>query len=711
MAEPSIDDILAMDLGVEEAEQMADTLSPSTEDVDSILNMRTVDNAIGVPIRSELSGADPESAINEPILDIADRAKMQLGNEEGNVSYLKEKFADAAVNSAGRITVKAEDGKWYYADPNLSEDWDAWEQSKELFADTVIDAIQPGMLAAGAVAGGAAGTLVAPGAGTAGGAVTGVAFAEYLRTSMGRYVGTYEATPVEQTRDIAFETVMEYTGNKIMPGQKPTFRKVYNAMEKTAKNFGKKAGDVVWDFWGSLATSPAATRTFRENPKRVLKIMKENGGFFSRPADFIDNVTKSKVAEVERLAKSANQMLSKAYVSTRDKIVKDIPENFQGDARMYAASAYAQFLDQGTSKLIKPDGTAVRNADELAKTMRWVKDNNRLPKGWKVQFKSQEEIRQLVNSGLPVDNALRRAAVDADAYSAIKQAHDVFEGFAQYKYPARFRDGKVLAQRGRGEAARLLDDKKALSQLLYGIADNPKLTSMGDVSGYINGLRKQMDDVTTGHLGKYGKQYADAFTEMNGIYSQYKDELMPLTQAEKRAKTQGKQAYETLMNQLATKPGKNIAKKEGIDNLLSLAKRMDDKAAIKKLSYMKEGLDAADAALALNPLVTKRSASVGMGAYAVLSKNEALFGSLGLMSAATNATAQQAALRANYHLWNGLKQIKSMSARDINFLMDNPAAVTSIIRSISSAEERQQSVESAFANAFPPAPLRGPGDE
>lgn len=700
----TIDDILAMEIEapVEPEAPVEEAVMPSTEDVDSILNMRTMDNAIGVPIRSELTGMDAESAINEPVLDLADRASLQFGNEEGKLKYLKEKFPDAAVNSAGRLTVKAEDGKWYYADPNIDEMDFSWELSKELFADTVIDALQPAMLGAGAVGGGAVGTLIAPGAGTAGGAVGGVAFAEYLRTSMGRYLGTYEATPMEQTRDIAFETALEFTGNKILPGQKPTFRKVYNSLEKTAKNFSKKAGDVVWDFWGSLATSPAATRTFRENPKQVLKIMKDNGGFFSRPADFIDNVTKTKINEVKRLADNADKMLSKAYVSTRDKIVKEIPDDFYGDARMYASSAYLKMLDDGAAR-IQVRGNFNPSEQQIAGVRKFMQEKGRLPKGVSIELRSQQELQRLANSGLPVPDALRRAAVDTDAYDALRQTHAIFKGFTS--------NDKTVPIRGARSASRLLDDKKSLSKLLYGIADNKKLESMGDVSGYINGLRVQMDDVTTAHLSKWGQKYADRFVEMNGVYSQYKDELMPLTQAKSRAKTQGVQAYETLMNQLATKPGKNIAKKEGIDNLINLAKRIDDKSAVKRLTYMKSGLDAADAALALNPLVTKRSAAVGMGAYAVLSKNEALFGSLGVMSGATNATVQQAALRANYHLWNGLKQIKSMSAKEIDFLLDNPAAVTSIIRSISDAEQRQTAVENAFSNAFPPAPLRGAGDE
>lgn len=691
--------------------QVAGSSGLSMDEIQMIneADLAFTDELTGQQKHYKATGIDPDSALNRRVLTSADRVKLELGNEIGAIKYLQNdpRFEDATINKEGLLTVK-QAGKWYLADPKIDPEMGAWELTREILDDSIADATYEAILMGGATAGAAAGGL--------GGAVAGAAFGEYLRTSLGRSVGTYGATPLEQMRDIALESAFESIPMvKHLPGVKPTAQMAVKALSKTAealKTPAKAGANALWDFYGSIATSPEVTRTFREVPEEVIGVTKRNSKAFQLPNEFISKVTQEKINLVSEMSNEAETYLKRAYTGLRDKVVAKVPDNFMGNSNMYAANAYAQFLDSNVSKLVKPvkggGKEIVTDPQEYARMTKWIKENKRMPKGWEVQFKSQEDLLQLVNSGLPVDNAIRKAAVNEDAYKAIKEAHDTFAAFSGR--PAfRVRGDQVLAGRGKGEASRLLEDKKNLSSLLWATENNQALSSMGDVQGYIGGLRKQMDSITADHLDQYGAK--QLYVDMNKTYSTYKDELMPFIAANKSAKKRGNAVYETLMNQLAQKEGKQEVRKHTLDNVVKLADQLGDKKAIEYFSSFDKQLKARDAAIALNPYVTKRSAGMLIGSYAAFSLNWALGGAMMFGGAVTSPAVQQSVLRTNHAMFEGLKQLKSMSKAQLEFLQRNPQAATAIVRGIQDAKETYSDVKSVFESQFPQTPMQGPGDQ
>lgn len=690
----------------------------STQELQKLKTLKETarDPVTGDQKPNKFSGVDPDSAMStEKVLGSFDRFKIEVGNEIGTLNNFKNdpRFEDAAYNEAGALTIK-KNGKWYLADPDVDDLSTPWDRTRELVDDVLVDSTRELMVGVPAIAAGTVAAPTGPG-GAAMAAGTAAYLAEHTRTSLGRALGTYQADQQTQIRDSAIEMLMELIpGVKFLPGVRPTAKLVTNGLKKTAKKLkdpAQKGANALWDFYGSLATSPEVTRTFRESPDEVIGVTNRNKKLFQMPAEFINKVTKEKVNIVSDMSKQAEKYVSDSYKILREKVTSKVPNSFEGSAEMYAASAYADFLDQGMSKLLKPvkggGVEVVTDPKEFANTLQWIKENGRVPRGWKVQMKSQNEVRQLAESGLEVDTAIRRAAVNEDAYKAIKEAHDTFAGF-QTRPKQTIRGGQSFAARGKEQANKLLEDKKNLSNLLYGIADDPKLASMGDVTSYINRIRSNTDKITKNHLKKYNAD--ELFEEMNGVYSKYQDELMPFIDANRRAKKKGATVYETLMNQLSQKEGKQVVRKDSLEEVISLAERMGDKKAVKYFSSFDKQLRVRDAAIALNPYVTKRTATFGMTTYAVMSVNAALAATMGITTAATSPGLQRRVLGANKSLWNALKSAKGMTKQQIEFLGRNPQAATAIIRSTQSAGELYNNVGETFNQMFPQIPLRGAGD-
>lgn len=675
------------------------------ERAQALLSVNFADSNTGQEIPDQALGLTPDSASGaKAILDPMDRAMLTLGNEAGQIKFLKEKYGDATVNSAGRLVAKV-DGVWRYADPNWEETESPWEYSKEMFNDIVSDAAGPAMLMGGAIVGN----------------VAGAAAGEYFKTSLGRYAGTYEATPVEQTMDIGTETLWELTGQKILPGMRPTASKAIKSMEKWASKLAStvdektglkvvrnKAADMFWDFYGNLSVGEVATQTFRENPEQVLKVMKENGGGWSTPSRYIGNIVESKIEDVMKLAKNADKMAGNAYRRFRSGIVKVVPDNFAGSSNQLSFNAYLQMYTDGATEFLDKNGRKLAGK-ELADGLVWAKQQGRLPIGWTSRMKSQSELLAMHQSPINTPQVIGEAATDVESYKALRAIHDYIGGFSS-KPSYVSKGGKLTARRGKAEAERLLDDNKKLKGQLYDVAERSARNGYNVTAKYLNDMRKSMDNQVAEIFGKYNLK--DDYLKMNNVYSTYTDELKPLSKTWKNyERSRDKTVFESLSNQLSAQPGKNAVRKGVMNNMADLAEQVGDTAAAAEIRGINSKLKAADAAIALNPLARKGAAEAGIMIYGVASANAPLVAAASGKAFIGNPRMHQTALRSNHLFWETLKQIKGMPRAQTEFLLNNPAAANQFLRTIRDAQQTEDAISQTFNSMFPPAPQRGPGDE
>ena len=194
------------------------TQMPDEASVNAFLDSVT-DQATGDFLPAYANGLDKNAAINRSPVDAIDRLKLAFGDEEGNMQFLKQRFDAVDKDENGNLVVQSQ-GKWHRVDPGSMDNVDAWTRTTELIGD--IADIAPtigtigGSLALGAATGGAslvaqAGAFAAFGAGTAA-----------ARTSLGRLVGTYEASTEDQLKEVAFESLLNVGGTVIGAGVRPT---------------------------------------------------------------------------------------------------------------------------------------------------------------------------------------------------------------------------------------------------------------------------------------------------------------------------------------------------------------------------------------------------------------------------------------------------------------------------------------------------------
>ena len=303
----------------------------------------------------------PENPVNISPLTVEDRAKVKgLGNARGSVRFLSQKF-EAVMPHEEQGLLVMQDGIWHKVDPTGLGDGDPWEMAKELVKD-VADLTDVGIniavtapaVALGIATAGPVGGIKAAGAG---GAISGK-----IRTSLGRYVGTYEATPLEEVADIALESVLTLGGQLLTPGARPTLK----SLAKGSSNLAKKAiKEPVIALYGRFSgVGEGAMRELIENGARVSRSMKtairEAGG---SQAD----VTAAINVDKDKAIKKATDLLEMSVEELPKKWGKLFDETFEAAEKAklsvnmdeVAEVAYKNVEELGLGKIVSKEGDRV----------------------------------------------------------------------------------------------------------------------------------------------------------------------------------------------------------------------------------------------------------------------------------------------------------------------------------------------------------------
>lgn len=688
----------------------------SAFDVDRFINGgQATDKLTGTSIPLPLSGNTPETAQNKSPLSAADRLKLSLGNEKGNIQYLKQRYQDAQVvyDDHGKPTkeIAIKDGStWYRVNPKNGDIQDPWERTKEYLKDAASyapEALGVGVAAATDVMTG--GASIPESAAIAGGTTAAV------RTSLGRIVGTYDATPAEQAYDIGFESLLNAAGAKIIAGVKPSAKYVADKLPEMAAAFrdtvepyiptaAKSAASMASDAGGAVASGAKGLLkkvlvgysvgennfdTMVDNTERVRGAMKNlsdmTGGDV---AAYHDEALRSQTGAIRNIADNARTTLSSIYGQMRNKILATVPDKFSVNLEDPVYSAYSKALQNGIG-VLQVGGRELTGQQALEH----IAENGMKNSGFRML--TQDELAMNIAKGGSLGNGVGSLATDKEAHSMMKEFYDNL---------GKFTGGQ---NRSGVEGARaLMDFKKVAGDLSYKLANSETGMANPQIRMLINEAKTSMDDAVYQGLKQHG--VGDQFLKMNSTYDSLAEKFQPLLNAQKQFQnSENPKVYEGLLNTFLSRPGKNASARFAIDEAIAAADSNGLKSLSAKLLDDKTHIQVMEAAKAFNPLspskykaVALNTSQLGMGVYLMTHPNPAMIAAALGVKAVTSPAVTSTGIAAVQGLSQGQQMLSQMSKTQLDKFLSSPEAINMFTTGITQAPlvraQAEQGIQSAI---------------
>jgi hypothetical protein len=408
--------------------------------------------ATGDPVPAYANGTSPSQAIPESPLNIDQRALFSaFGNRAGVEKALRQQFEDVKPDPADpeKFVVK-DQGVWKKLDPDNT----AWETTKNLlsaagkalniafnpFAPTYSQSIAgegPQLDAGerealGDVADitrevGIAGTALATAALTGGAsipiqaaAMTGTAgAARTMQTSMGRAVGTYDATAAEQLQDVGTEMLWALGGEAMGVGIRQGARGAVKAIQGIQKNLPRwSAGSKTLgaDLMSKLMGIPGRALDEAFDPqsaRRIEGIMRSFGRTGAHADEIAFKIGEKQLDLTRQLMKSVEGGIDDIWTRGMGQTAKLVSgKNFKLSAQELIRPMREFALDSGLAKVQERVVTGAGKSilrdvplDRLQQEL--TKRGGQLPKSWQVRpTKYEEALNVFKAKGQPVPELL-----------------------------------------------------------------------------------------------------------------------------------------------------------------------------------------------------------------------------------------------------------------------------------------------------------------
>jgi len=570
-------------------------------------------------------------------LSVSERAKLGVGNTRGGIKFLRNKF-QAVVPTEDHGLLVLDKGVWKQTDPSGLGDGNAWEMAKELAKD-VADLSDIGInIAATSAALGVAATTVTGTAGLgtpaaiatvgAAGAVSGK-----IRTSLGRYFGTYEATPEEELTDIGLESIFSLGGQAIGAGVRPALQ----ALIKSSRKVGSSA----------IANSAAAV--------------------YGRITGVGSGAMQTLFSKGSSVGTSMTSAIKKAGPGASTDTAIDIAKQRAIDGSQKLFTEATEALPRQYGKILD-NVVAKADKSKLSVNMNTVLDDS---------------FTQLKEAGLGIveqkgNQKLFRSFTEAEKVARIESNLEVFDLdevaerqiSSLVKTLQRFSTGKTL--KGGLAANRLVAANKALNNQLNktfeGQAASPE-------------FRAAVARATKGFRTSVGKQFDDAGLgkEYIKLAELYKEFSSSVAQARKLKESVG--GTESFLNRLSTDAGRNLEAKGVSKKLVELTGKRGQQL-FEEISVN----DAASKFLRWAPKMgLVQTGLIGGGAGAAFTGGLAISPLTGLGLSQFSPRLVSGQFRAMKFAAEHLKFLKNLGPKQMQILLDSPAIFDGIVRTTAAA--------------------------
>lgn len=522
----------------------------------------------------------PSNALKDSPVGVLDRLLLMAGNEKGQVSFLKGQFDGVRFDEDKGVVVKDKDGLWKTVDPNQFAGSDPWKTSKflkETIIDTAEFAAGSGLQIAGAIGGV---VLAAPFAAVTGpvafaaGAGAGGGAGDFVRTSLGRIVGTFEGTLEDQFISAGWETAFAVTGQTLAAGVRP----VKNLIKKWITGFSKKASEnskaVVSEVMGGMNNSGSrATRRVIEKTDDVFKEidnLKSSGISFEDAEELGNNL---QIKDVKAILEDGIEALPRKYGELlEDLLTKSEAKNVSVNVGKIASDAKNEFVEQGFGKIDKAGKFVQLTEDELA-------------------------LRSM--KGLPAGGN----AILPDQFSTVKLIHDKLNAFSKFQKPLK----------GRHAARVLVDINRNINLLSKPIRESKN----EGAKRALNLSSAEFRNKTGAELEKSGLK--SEYLKMSALYEKFKkpvDEVRKLVDEESEDKILRQFFSNTSAKGKASRTLNKIIELGGKTSTDRFEKVLTRDAAMKYMRIMPAGLQKQVASVAA--LTAAGGAAVGSPAALAL---------------------------------------------------------------------------------------------
>lgn len=674
---------------------------------------KATDQLTGEEIPLAYSGNSPDTAMNKSPLSATDRMKLSFGNTAGNINYLKEHFADAKP-------IMGEDGKpsqelavrdgntWYRVNPKNGDIADPWEKTKEYIKDAA--SLAPEALGIGTAV--VADVATAGSSLAASGAIAGASTAA-LRTSLGRIVGTYDASPAEQAWDIGFESLLNAAGGKILAGVKPTAKVIANKLGLLAEAFKdtveplapgayKAASDIMESAGSAMAGAPkamfkkifASYSVGENNFDKMAEQPDAVSGTMRRLADmsgtdvqsYHDQAVREQVDQIGKIAGDTRQVLSDIYGSMRNKLLAKVGPGFKVNLEDSVYSAYKDALEKGIG-VLKVGSKELQGKDAIE----FLAQNGTQKASFRTL--SQDELQRSIAQGSSLAEGRGYLSANKDAYDTLSQFYSQLDKFA----------GGADRTGAKG-AADLLDFKKVATDLANKATGGEALQGAYDVRKVITSAKAAIDDNVFQALKAHG---ADKdFLNMNQTYDKLSTGFAPLLNAQKRAIAAGDtKAYEGLLSTFLARPKPSASARFAIDDAITAAQSNGLTAQAAKLAAQKNQIQVLEAAKAFNPIKpgVLKAVDIGGGAigvYALTSQNPALLAAMIGMKAVSSPTGAKTAIATVQGLSKGQEFLSNLTKTQLNAFMSSPEAINAFTTGVTQAPLVRMKADQAMQGAL-----------
>lgn len=480
----------------------------------------------------------PENPVEVSPLTLGERfATRGVGNTKGSINYLKGKYDDVKYDADSGKMVVNNKGVWQSVDPSGLGGGSAWDKTKELakeVADNSDMLLSGYAMAKGAAGGAIAGAPLGPGGAIAGGilgagAASGAAAG--IRTTFGRALGTYDATPEEQLQDVALETVIGMGGQAVGPGVKMGLDKLVKTGTVLKGMASRGTQDVISEVYGGMTgVGQPAMRALMKDPGKMVGQMKDLVAKAGPGADYNTirgEAIKQGMADITAIAEKAHGQLPNRY----GKLLNEI-------------------FDEAGEKGFKADMTSI--ADDSMKSIEAAglgKFVSKTPKGPKefVPFTSESAASHIAETG-------------GDAISMtpemIKTVKPIIDDIVAM--------GKQGTLEGRNGAKAITAFQKNLNRLkdtAFRSNSDPTLErmTMAAVNGFEDGVSKAFDNVGLG--AKYAQK-----AQLYGQYSNASNMARKIV----RDASGGKEA-EKVLKTVLSEADRNLVPKGQVGLIIDLA--------------------------------------------------------------------------------------------------------------------------------------------
>lgn len=492
---------------------------------------------------SYANGLSADAPINESPLDITERFKLGIGEEKGNLEFLKKRFEAVQQDGSGNLVVK-DKGAWYRVDPDNFDSADPWKVTKELLGEVAENAFEIGTVgasvAAGIATGGASLAIQAGAAGLAAGSMA------TARTSMGRLVGTYKATPEQQLKDVAFETMLNTGGVFLAAGIKPGAKMIGKGLEKAGLNLSKLDAaprEAYKKLFGTL------TGAGSDNMETLLQMPQKVSAKIGTSAD---DLVRESVNHLEVVANSADELAKEVYQGKMSNLLKAINPQFSENADDLLLPVYKKMVLDGAID-VQVAGKALKPAEAVVKL-------NALSGSFgddvAFKFKPREEMLKVLQARGQTD------ALDLTDDAA----HSLYKHFFERLEELR----GVKSFKGASGAKQLLDLNRHINDLTWKLQLNAKSNGINAISRKMADAHTQIKASLNNIFDKGSKP--GLFSDLQSSYDLIKSEVGEISKTMARADKSGSIApYEQLLKRLSARGGQNVAQKDSFNSALQLA--------------------------------------------------------------------------------------------------------------------------------------------